>query len=83
MEYASKQLCDRGMKKMTEVTATEKKKYGYAYRKGEEIKVYFLDGKALKGKLLKVYQYEIILEVDIQGELKEVTVLKGAVKYIV
>jgi sRNA-binding regulator protein Hfq len=45
--------------------------------------VYFLDGKTLKGKLLKVFQYEIILEVVKSDEVFEVTVFKGAVKYIV
>ena len=58
-------------------------KYGYAHRIGEDMTVYFLDGKTLKGKLLKVFQYEIILEVVKSDEVFEVPVFKGAVKYIV
>ncbi len=59
------------------------RKYGYAHRIGEEMRVYFLDGQSLKGKLLKAFQYEIIFEVPKGDELLEVTVFKGAVKYIV
>lgn len=61
----------------------EKRKYGYIHRIGEEIAVHFLDGKVLRGKLLKVFTYEIILEVEREGKLVEVTVFKGAIKYII
>ncbi len=61
----------------------EKRKYGYIHRIGEEISVYFLDGKVLRGKLLKVFTYEIILEVDREDKPVEVTVFKGAIKYII
>jgi len=61
----------------------EKRKYGYIHRIGEEISVYFLDGKVLRGKLLKVFTYEIILEVDREDKSVEVTVFKGAIKYII
>lgn len=61
----------------------EKRKYGYIHRIGEEISVYFLDGKVLRGKLLKVFTYEIILEVEREDKQVEVTVFKGAVKYII
>lgn len=60
-----------------------KRKYGYVHRKGEDIAVYFLDGKVLRGKLLKVFQYEIILEVEREGKTVEVTVFKGSIKYII
>ncbi|KKB33718.1 hypothetical protein QY95_00037 [Bacillus thermotolerans] len=45
--------------------------------------VYFLDGKVLRGKLLKAFTYEIMLEVERDGKQVEVTVFKGAVKYII
>lgn len=45
--------------------------------------MHFKDGKSLKGKLLKAFTYEIMLEVEVQGEIKEVTIFKGAIKYIV
>ncbi|WP_079524963.1 MULTISPECIES: hypothetical protein [Halobacillus] len=62
---------------------SEKKKYGYIHKIGENISICFLDGKVMKGKLLKVFQYEIILETEKNGEAVEVTVFKGAVKYII
>lgn len=56
-----------------------KRIYGYTNRVGEEIKVAFMDGKALTGKLLLAGKYEIFLDVD--G--KEVSVFKHAIKYII
>ncbi len=61
----------------------EKRKYGYIHKNGEEIAIYFLDGKVLRGKLLKVFVYEIIIEVEKDGKSVEVSVFKGAVKYII
>jgi len=61
----------------------QKKKYGYHAKEGEEIKVYFQDGKALKGKLIKVLTYELILEIVREEKPVEVTVFKGAIKYII
>lgn len=61
----------------------QKRKYGYIHKLGEEIAVYFLEGKVLKGKLLKVFTYELILEVEKEGNPIEVTVFKGAIKYII
>lgn len=61
----------------------EKRKYGYIHKIGEEIAIYFLDGKVLRGKLLKVFVYEIILEVEREGKKVEVSVFKGAIKYII
>lgn len=61
----------------------EKRKYGYIHRLGEEIAIYFLDGKVLRGKLLKVFTYEIIIEVEKDEKAVEVTVFKGAIKYII
>lgn len=60
-----------------------KRRYGYMHRIGEELSVYFLDGKVLRGKLLKAFTYEIMLEVERDGKPIEVTVFKGAVKYII
>ncbi|ONK24682.1 hypothetical protein BLX87_03965 [Bacillus sp. VT-16-64] len=68
---------------MTEQQKSIRKRYGYAHRIGEEIAIYFLDGKVLKGKLLKAFTYEIILEVEREGKPVEVTVFKGAIKYII
>lgn len=61
----------------------QKQQYGYYAKEGEEIKVYFQDGKMLKGKLIKLLTYEIVLEIVRDEEPVEVTVFKGAVKYIV
>ncbi|UOQ48436.1 hypothetical protein MUN88_20785 [Gracilibacillus caseinilyticus] len=61
----------------------QKKTYGYTKKVGEEITIYFTDGKALKGKLIKVFQYDIIIEIVKNEEPIEVTVFKGAVKYII
>lgn len=61
----------------------EKRKYGYIHKVGEEISIHFLDGKVLRGKLLKVFVYEIILEVKRESKLVEVSVFKGAIKYII
>lgn len=60
-----------------------KRKYGYIHKIGEELTVHFLDGKVLRGKLLKAFTYEIMLEVEREGKVMEVTVFKGAVKYII
>lgn len=60
-----------------------KRNYGYQHRIGEEIFIYFLDGKVLRGKLLKVFTYEIMIEVEREGKAVEITVFKGAVKYII
>lgn len=60
-----------------------KRKYGYSHKVGEEISIYFLDGKVLRGKLLKVFKYEIIIEVERESKAVEITVFKGAVKYII
>lgn len=67
---------------MTERQET-KRKYGYIHKIGEEISIYFLDGKVLRGKLLKAFTYEIILEIEREGKAIEVTVFKGAIKYII
>ena len=61
----------------------EKRRYGYIHKVGEEIAIHFLDGKVLRGKLLKIFVYEIILEVEREGKVVEVSVFKGAVKYII
>ncbi len=61
----------------------EKRNYGYIHKKDEEIAIYFLDGKVLRGKFLKAFTYEIILEVEREGKLVEVTVFKGSIKYII
>ena len=60
-----------------------KKKYGYHAKEGKEVAVYFVDGKVLKGKLTKILTYELILEVTKNDETVEITVFKGALKYII
>jgi len=56
-----------------------KRIYGYMNNLNEEVKVAFIDGKVIKGKLLFVGKYEIYLEV----EDKEVSIFKHAIKYII
>ena len=71
-------------KKSTKKTsAIPKKRYGYHAKEGKEVAVYFIDGKVLKGKLIKVLTYELILEVLKNDEPVEITVFKGAMKYII
>ncbi len=60
-----------------------KKPLGYANKKGEEVKIVFMDGKSIKGKLLGAFTYEIILEVETDGKPAEVSIFKHAVKYVI
>ncbi len=46
---------------------------------GKPVKVVFVDGKALRGKLVGVDTYELFIE---QDSGLEVMVVKGAVKYL-
>lgn len=50
--------------------------FEHLYQK--EVKVAFVDGKLLIGKLTNVGQYELLLEKD----EKIFTIFKGAVKYV-
>lgn len=61
----------------------KQKVLGYAGKKGEEIKIVFLDGKSIKGKLLGAFTYEIVLEVEIDGEPSELSIFKHAIKYVI
>ncbi|MFB4166155.1 hypothetical protein ACE1TI_20770 [Alteribacillus sp. JSM 102045] len=60
-----------------------KQVYGYESKIGEEVAIYFLDGKVLRGKLIKVFQYDMLLEVTKEDQPIEVNVFKGSVKYII
>lgn len=71
-----------GYTTMAEEKKKSKKVYGYTTKIGKQVTIHFVDGKKLSGKLLKIYQYEVILEVIKDEEPVEVTVFKGAVKYI-
>lgn len=65
------------------VTFKETKTHGYYQKVDQEITVHFLDGKAIKGKLTFIGVYEIFLEVLTKDDAKsEITIFKGAIKYI-
>lgn len=53
--------------------------FGYTKEIGNSIRVYFVDRRMMKGKLLATSANELFLEV----EGMEVTVFKHAIKYIV
>lgn len=53
----------------------------YKFRKGQEVKVAFLDGKSITGTLHQFSRYHIVLE--LQGKEELITVFKHAIKYIV
>ncbi|MFJ7640719.1 RNA chaperone Hfq [Peribacillus sp. NPDC097225] len=53
----------------------------YKFRKGQEVKVAFLDGKSITGKIHQFSRYHIVLE--LQGKEELITVFKHAIKYIV
>ncbi|MEQ9811107.1 MULTISPECIES: hypothetical protein [Streptococcus] len=61
---------------------TEKKRYYLSEKVGQEVKIAFIDGKMLKGKLLKITPYEFIVELPDDETDTPVVVLKGSVKYI-
>lgn len=71
---------------MTQQTLNpEKKKFNpsqefpYKFRKGQEVKISFLDGKAMTGKINQISRYHIVLE----GKDELITVFKHAIKYII
>ena len=53
----------------------------YKFRKGQEVKVAFLDGKSITGMIHQFSKYHIVLE--LQGKEELITVFKHAIKYIV
>lgn len=55
--------------------------YAYNQKKGEIIKIVFLDGKTMKGKLLHASPLELYVEVY-DTKVKNVLVYKHGVKYI-
>ncbi|MGX7776557.1 hypothetical protein ACVV62_05615 [Streptococcus pluranimalium] len=61
---------------------TEKKRYYLSEKIGQEVKIAFIDGKILKGKLLGITRYEFLIELLDDETDTPVVVLKGAVKYI-
>lgn len=62
------------------------KNYGYKNKIGKEIKIAFLDGKILSGKLIAIQKYEIIIEAKVKKDdsepREEVSVFKHSIKYI-
>ncbi|KAA1035784.1 hypothetical protein ERX35_011050 [Macrococcus equipercicus] len=62
-----------------EIKEETKRKFGFYHRKGEKIKVVFLDGKAVTGTYLFGAKYEIYIKTD---EGKELTIFKHAMKYV-
>jgi sRNA-binding regulator protein Hfq len=69
------------LKNETENEEQEKIEY-YWEQKGKEIKITFLDGKSLVGKLVIAHRYEIVLEIQKEEKPVRVTVMKHAIKYI-
>lgn len=61
---------------------TEKKRYYLSEKIGQEVKIAFIDGKILKGKLLGITRYEFLIELPDDETDTPIVVLKGAVKYI-
>lgn len=59
----------------------EKVEY-YWEQQGKEIKITFLDGKSLVGKLVVSHRHEMILEIQKDEKPVRVTVRKQAIKYI-
>lgn len=53
----------------------------YQFRKGQEVKIAFLDGKTITGSVYQFSKYHIVLELEGKSEL--VTVFKHAMKYII
>jgi sRNA-binding regulator protein Hfq len=60
-------------------TSTREK--AYKFRKGQEVKVAFLDGKSITGTIHQFSKYHIVLELE--GKEEIVTIFKHAMKYIV
>ncbi|QCS53513.1 RNA chaperone Hfq [Priestia flexa] len=52
----------------------------YKFRKGQEVKIVFLDGKSIIGIVNQFSSYHIVLELE--GKDDFVTVFKHAIKYI-
>ncbi|WP_438833100.1 hypothetical protein [Streptococcus pluranimalium] len=65
---------------MTEEKA--EKRYYLSEKIGQDVKIAFIDGKMLKGKLLGITRYEFLIEVPNDETDTPIVVLKGAVKYI-
>lgn len=71
---------------MTQQTLNpEKKKFNpsqelpYKFKKGQEVKIAFLDGKSITGTINQISRYHIVLE----GKDELITVFKHAIKYVI
>jgi len=53
----------------------------YKFRKGQEVRIAFLDGKSITGTIHQFSKYHIVLELE--GKEEIITVFKHAIKYIV
>ncbi|OJG49992.1 hypothetical protein RV03_GL003102 [Enterococcus gallinarum] len=49
-------------------------------KKGQKIKIAFLDGKVMVGTLIQLTKYELVLEAE--GKERPIVVFKHAVKYL-
>ncbi|GEE07809.1 hypothetical protein ScOT1_19030 [Streptococcus canis] len=59
-----------------------KNRYYLSEKIGHEVKIAFVDGKIIKGKLLAVTRYEFVVSLSDDETDTPVVCLKGAVKYI-
>jgi len=58
--------------------------HGFYTQIGKPVSVHFIDGKSLRGTLNLIGRYEIFLNVvNKEGNEQEITIFKGAIKYIV
>lgn len=63
--------------------STEKKKRYYLSEKiGHDVKIAFVDGKIIKGKLLAITRYEFVVALPDDETDTPIVCMKGAVKYI-
>jgi RNA chaperone Hfq len=65
----------------SKVRFTPTREKPYKFRKGQEVKIAFLDGKSITGRIHQFSKYHIVLELEGKEEL--ITVFKHAMKYIV
>lgn len=67
-----------------EKTTLPEESHGFYTEVGQEIIVHFIDGKAIKGTLNLIGRYEIFMTIFTKdGKEKEISVFKGAIKYII
>jgi sRNA-binding regulator protein Hfq len=76
---------EKGMTEKTQVVKNKKPapnaEKPYKFKKGQEVKIVFLDGKSVTGIIDQFSRYFFVLELEGKDEI--ITVFKHAVKYIV